>query len=117
MPGKAPEGNELASAPGFELLCHAYPGEVGNEESVRRIRLCYLYKGLVVIGCSLWGDNEHIGLVRHKHFAGGKKICDMDAVNRCRLQADDDRIKVFMVLHAVSDHAGKFIRTRLVIAK
>ncbi len=75
------------------------------------------YIGLAVIGCGLWGDNEHIGLVRHKHFAGGKKICDMDAVNRCRLQADDDRIKVFMVLHAVRDHASKFISTRLVIAK
>ena len=75
------------------------------------------YIGLAVIGCGLWVDNEHIGLVRHKHFAGGKKICDMDAVNRCRLQADDDCIKVFMVLHAASDHAGKFISSRLVIAK
>ena len=117
VPGKALEGDELASTPGFKLLCPAYSGEIGNEESVRRIRLFHSYIGLAVIGRSLWVDNKHIGLVWHKRFAGGKKICDMDAVNRCRFQTGDNSIEVFMEPHAFSDHTGKFISTGLIIAK
>jgi len=41
----------------------------------------------------------------------------MNAVNRGRLQTDDDRIKVFVVLHAFSNQTGKLVGTRLVIAK
>ena len=73
--------------------------------------------GFTVIGCHLWIQTVHIGLIRHQEFTGCQEVGYMDAVNRCRFQSHNNGIEMRMLLHTGSNLSGKLISTRLIVAE
>ena len=117
MSGQAFEGNELASTPWLHLLCVANSGEVCDQKCIRWIGLLQANVRLAIAGCGLWVHAEDVWLIGHKDLACRQEVGDMDAVYRGNLKSDNNSVKVLVLRHASSNHAGKLICTWLVITK